>query len=62
MGWDKIKSASIDPNGLFVSPYPVRTRLENYRGIYLPFRENRDQIVAVIRSFAPALRGLPDDA
>lgn len=62
MGWEKIKSASMDKNGLFLSPFPVRTRLENYRGIYLPFHTNQSEIVTAIRGYSPGLRGLDSNA
>ena len=47
--------------GLFVSPFPVKSRLENFRGIYLPYRNNREYVIAIVRNYAPDLRGLPQE-
>jgi len=61
IAWERIKSAVPERDGLFLSPYPVRTRLENYRGIYLPYRSNEAEVIAAVRRFSPELSGLPDE-
>ena len=57
--WARIRSVMTEKNGVFISPFPVRTRLENFRGMYLVYNKNMNEVVEGIRSFAPDLPGLP---
>jgi len=59
MGWERVRSVSDEKAGLFLSPFPVRTRLENFRGLYLPYRGNRDEVLSFVSSCAPGAAGLP---
>ena len=59
MSWGKIRSVKDEVTGLFCSPFPVRTRLENYRGIFLLYRNNQDEIISIMKSYKPDLPGLP---
>jgi len=61
LSWTRIRSVVDERNGLFVSPFPVKSRLENFRGIYLPYRNNRQEVISAIRNFAPELYGLPEE-
>jgi hypothetical protein len=50
--WSQLRSFHPDRNGVLVSPFPIPTRLDTFRGIYLRFddeRSNRDDVVAFVR-------------
>lgn len=57
--WDRVRSVYIGRNGIFLSPFPVRSRLENFRGLHLLSRDNNEAILEVISRYAPGARGLP---
>jgi|GEM_PF-1983923 len=57
--WPRVRSVSDERDGLFLSPFPTKSRLENFRGIYLPYRNNRVEIIAVVRFYTPNAAGLP---
>lgn len=59
--WRRVRSISDERDGVFLSPFPVKSRLENFRGIYLPYRGNREEILSVIRKHAPEAVDLPVD-
>ena len=61
LSWVRIRSVFDERDGLFVSPFPVKSRMENFRGVYLPYRNNRKEILAIIKAYAPDLRGLPNE-
>jgi len=44
--WDEIRRASPDRRGVLLSPFPFPSRLETFRGIYLRFSGNRDEVMA----------------
>lgn len=48
--WDFFKRYYIDKDGIFLSPFSHRTRLENYRGLYIRFGNNKDQVIDFIKS------------
>ncbi len=47
--WSMLRSYSLDRNGVLVSPFPDRSRLEAFRGLYIRFSGNRDEVVGFIR-------------
>jgi hypothetical protein len=47
--WEEIRRVTIDKNGIFLSPFKKRTRMENFRGVFLIVREDKDEIVNFIR-------------
>ncbi len=57
--WRRVRSTSDERDGLFMSPFPVKSRLENFRGIYLPYRGNREEILSIVRKYAPDAMNLP---
>ncbi len=59
MYWYRVRSVSDERDGVFLSTFPVKSRLENFRGLYLPYRNNRQQILELVRTYAPDVRGLP---
>jgi hypothetical protein len=48
--WKEFRSAYPDKNGILLSPFVEPSRLENFRGIYLMFNNNRDQVVTIVNS------------
>jgi len=58
--WNRVRSIVEEKTGVFISPFPVRTRLENFRGIFLFFRNNRDEVINCIRIHKPDLPGLAE--
>ncbi len=53
--WEKVNSIKEERTGLFISPFAVRSRLENHRGLFLYFRSNRDQVIEAVRHYKPEL-------
>ncbi|MDI6839780.1 MAG: hypothetical protein QMD71_02820 [bacterium] len=48
--WDEFKSYYKDKNGIFLSPFDKPTRLENFRGIYIRFNNNEEEVSNFISS------------
>jgi len=59
--WERVRSVADEKEGLFLSPFPVKSRMENFRGIYLPYRGNREEVLAVVGYYVPKVKGLPGD-
>lgn len=48
--WGFFKRYYIDKNGILLSPFPHRTRLENFRGLYIKFNNNKEEVTSYIKS------------
>ena len=48
--WSFYRSFYVDKNGVLLSPFEGPSRLENFRGIYIRFDQNRDQVVEFVSS------------
>lgn len=48
--WSAFRSFYVDKNGVLLSPFAKRSRLENFRGVYVRFWYNKDQVVDFVRS------------
>jgi hypothetical protein len=48
--WSQFRSFYPDKNGVLLSPFARPTRLENFRGLYIKFASNRDQVMQIVRS------------
>ena len=48
--WSAFRSFYVDKNGVLLSPFAKRSRLENFRGVYVRFGQNKDQVVGFVRS------------
>ena len=46
--WNEFKSYYPDKNGVLLSPFFKPTRLENFRGTYIRFCNNREEIISFI--------------
>jgi hypothetical protein len=49
--WHALRSFYPDRNGVLLSPFPTPHRLENFRGVYLRFDDNREEVLAWIQRF-----------
>jgi hypothetical protein len=47
--WDQFRSFYPDRNGVLLSPFPVPSRLENFRGLFVRFSRNREAVLAIVR-------------
>lgn len=47
--WGEFRSFYPDKNGIFLSPFPKPTRLENYRGIYIKFGDRRNEVIEYVK-------------
>jgi len=48
--WSTFRSFYVDKNGVLLSPFAKPSRLENFRGIYVRFSQNKDQVVDFVKS------------
>ena len=48
--WSLYRSCYVDKNGILLSPYTRPTRLENFRGLFLLFADNREEVTAFVRA------------
>lgn len=48
--WSNFRSFYPDKNGVLLSPFPIPTRLENFRGIYIRFKGNGEGVLSVVES------------
>ncbi len=46
--WGRFRSFYPDKNGVLLSPFKKPSRLENFRGVYIRFTDNRDEVVRFI--------------
>ncbi len=46
--WDQYRSFYPDKNGILLSPFKERSRLENFRGLYLMFEKNNQQVTQFV--------------
>ncbi len=56
--WKQFRSYYPDKNGVLLSPFIEPSRLENFRGMYLIFADNRNEVVAYVKSH---IRGIDDE-
>jgi hypothetical protein len=46
--WTQFRSFYPDPNGVLLSPFAHPSRLENFRGIYLRYHGQADQVLRIV--------------
>jgi len=46
--WEEFRSYYEDKNGVFLSPFAKPKRLENYRGVYIRFNNNAEEVIGFI--------------
>lgn len=47
--WSMYRSCYADKNGILLSPFVRPSRLENFRGLYIMFENNRDEVTAFVK-------------
>jgi len=47
--WKYFKTFYVDNNGIFLSPFNKPRRLENYRGLFIRFHKNKDEVVQFVK-------------
>lgn len=47
--WKQYRSYYPDKNGVLLSPFTSPSRLENFRGLYLRFAGNKEQVMEIVR-------------
>ena len=48
--WSLYRSFYPDKNGILLSPFVRPTRLENFRGLYIMFHNNKDEVTAFVKA------------
>jgi len=48
--WEMFRSYYMDKNGVLLSPFDKPSRLENFRGLYIRFDHNKEQVVDFVKS------------
>lgn len=48
--WSQYRTFYEDKNGVLLSPFVRTSRLENFRGIYIRFAENRDEVMKIVKA------------
>jgi hypothetical protein len=48
--WSMFRSFYVDKNGVLLSPFERPSRLENFRGLYVRFNQNKDEVVDFVKS------------
>ena len=54
--WDRVRKYYLDDHGIKLSTLPRPGRLEVYRGLYLRFGGNQDQVIEAVRRMRDAIR------
>lgn len=47
--WSQYRTYYPDKNGVLLSPFARKTRLENFRGTYIRFESNREEVVNFVK-------------
>lgn len=50
MEWKKYRTWYPDKNGVLLSPFARPTRIENFRGLYIRFAGNRDEVLEFVKN------------
>ncbi len=54
--WSQYRSCYPDKNGVLLSPFLRPSRLENFRGLYIRFWNNRDEVMAFVKKQIDKIR------
>ena len=49
--WANYRSYWPDKNGVLLSPFPYRSRLENFRGLFVRFESNGKEVIQFVKRF-----------
>ena len=59
-GWKNYKSFYVDKNGILLSPFKKPSRLENFRGVYIRFHKNKEDVINFVRDMMEEKNGNQD--
>jgi len=59
-GWENYKSFYVDKNGIFLSPFRKPSRLENFRGVYIRFHKNKEDVINFVKDMMEEKNGKQD--
>ncbi len=48
--WIAFRSFYADKNGVLLSPFERPSRLENFRGLYVRFNQNKEEVIDFVKS------------
>jgi len=48
--WSDYRSFYPDKNGILLSPFVEPSRLENFRGLFIMFNNNREEVISFVKS------------
>lgn len=57
ISWDRVKYVTVTADGVKLSPLPPSSRLEPFRGVYLRFADNREQVLEAIAFWRESTAG-----
>lgn len=57
INWSNVKRCYLDDSGVKLSPLNTATRLEAFRGVYLRFHNNKEQVIQTVKSLREADNG-----
>jgi len=60
--WSMFRSFYTDKNGVLLSPFIAPSRLENFRGLYMTFDNNRDEVLAIVKEHVILPDGVGESA
>jgi len=46
--WSEFRSYVVERNGVFLSPFGIKHRLENFRGVFVPTGNHHEDVVALV--------------
>ncbi len=55
--WGEVKRVEVGRDGVFLSPFPERSRLDSFRGTFLRFNGNRDEVLGFVHEKVAAAQG-----
>ncbi len=59
--WSTYRSYYPDKNGVLLSPFLQPSRLENFRGLYVMFAGNREEVLSYIKAHLPTPEASPSE-
>ena len=54
--WDDYRSYVVERHGVFLSPFSVKHRLENFRGVFIPTRTQHQQVVKIVGKYLEKMK------
>ncbi len=54
--WDDYRSYVVERHGVFLSPFSVKHRLENFRGVFIPTRTHHQQVVEIVGKYLEKMK------